>query len=151
MKNVMCCGFVAAVLAVSAVATAQDRKMDDKMTTMKSETSYTGCVQRSQDGAFTLGHAMASGATTKKSMAKDSMAKDSMAKDSMAKDAKDSMAHDSMMKDAMASTLALTSTSVDFGKHVGHKVTVKGVAGDTMDGMATFTVKSIKMIGSSCS
>lgn len=148
MKNVMCCGFVAAVLAVSAVATAQDRKMDDKMTTMKSETSYTGCVERSPDGAFTLGHAMASGATTKKSMGKDSMAKDSMAKDSMAKD---SMAHDSMMKDAMASTLALTGTSVDFAKHVGHKVTVKGVAGDTMDGMATFTVKSIKMIGSSCS
>ena len=148
MKNVMCCGFVAVVLAVSAAARAQDRKMDDKMDKMKSETTYTGCIERSPDGAFTLGHAMASSATTNKSMAKDSLANDSLAKDSMAKD---SMAHDSMMKDAMASALGLASTSVDLAKHVGHKVIVKGVAGDTMGGMATFTVKSIKMVGSSCS
>jgi hypothetical protein len=143
MKNVMCYGLVAVVLAVSGAASAQDRKMDDKMDKMKSETSYTGCIERSTDGAFTLGHAMASSATTKKSMAKDSMAKDSMAKDSMA--------HESMMKDAMASTLGLASTSVDLAKNVGHKVIVTGVAGDTMGGMATFTVKSIKMVGSSCS
>jgi hypothetical protein len=143
MKNVMCGGFVAVVLAVSAVAGAQDHKMDDKMNKMKSEMSYTGCIERSPDGGFTLGHAMASSATTKKSMAHDSMAKEPMAKGSMA--------HDSMMKDAMASTLGLASTSVDLAKHVGHKVTVKGVAGDTMGGMATFNVKSIKMVGASCS
>jgi hypothetical protein len=100
---------------------------------MKSEMSYTGCIERSPDGAFTLGHAMASSTTTKKSIAGDSMAKDSMA------------------KDAMASTLGLASTSVDLAKHVGHKVTVKGVAGDTMGGLETFNVKSIKMVGSSCS
>jgi len=140
MKNVMCCGFVAVVVALSAVASAQDKM--DKMDKMKSETSYTGCIERSPAGAFTLGHAMASD-TSKKSMAKDVMAKDTMAKDSMA--------HDSMMKDGMASTLGLASTSVDLGKHVGHKVRVTGVAGDTMGGMATFTVKSIKMVGSSCS
>ena len=138
MKNVICCGFVAVVLVLSAAASAQERKMDDKMDKMKSETSYTGCIERSPDGAFTLGHAMASSATTKKSMGKDSMAKDSMA-------------HDSMMKDAMGSTLGLASTSVDLAKHVGHKVIVKGLAGDTMGGMAMFTVKSIKMVGSSCS
>ena len=135
MKNVICCGFVAVTLALSAAGSAQDRKMDDKM---KSETSYTGCIERSTDGAFTLGHAKASSATTKKSTGKDSMAKDSMA-------------HDPMMKDAMGSTLDLASTSVDLAKHVGHKVIVKGVAGDTMGGMATLTVKSIKMVGSSCS
>ena len=81
MKNVMCGGFVVVVLAVSAVAGAQGQKMDDKMDKMKSERTYTGCIERSSDGAFTLGHAMASSGTTKKSMAKDSMAKDSMAKD----------------------------------------------------------------------
>ena len=138
MKNAICCGFVAVMLALSAAASAQDRKMDEKMDKMKSEASYTGCIERSPDGAFTLGHAMASSATTKKSMGKDSMAKDSMA-------------HDSMMKDAMSSTLSLASTSVDLARHVGHKVIVKGIAGDTMGGMATFTVKSIKMVGSSCS
>ena len=138
MKNVMCGGFVAVVLAMSPAVGAQDHKMDDKMNKMKSEMSYTGCIERSPDGRFTLGHAMASSATTKESMARDSMAKDSMA-------------HDSMMKDAMASTLGLASASVDLAKHVGHKVTVKGVAGDTMGGMATFNVKSIKMVGASCS
>ena len=138
MKNVICCGFVAVVLALSAAASAQDRKMNDKMDKMKSEASYTGCIERSPDGAFTLGHAMAASATTKKSMGKDAMAKDSMA-------------HDSMMKDPMASTLGLASSSVDLAKHVGHKVIVKGIAGDTMGGMGTFTVKSIKMVGSSCS
>jgi pentapeptide MXKDX repeat protein len=148
MKNVMCGGFVAVVLAMAPVVGAQDQKMDDKMNKMKSEMSYTGCIEQSPDGEFTLGHAMASSATTKKSMTGDSMAKESMAKDAMPKD---SMAHDSMMKDAMASTLGLASTSVDLAKHVGHKVTVKGVAGDTMGGMATFNVKSIKMVGVSCS
>jgi len=143
MKNVMCGGFAAVVLAMSAAAGAQGHKMDDKMDKMKSETTYTGCIERSSDGAFTLGHAMASSATTKKSMSKDAMAKDSMAKDSTT--------HDAMTKDAMASALGLTSTSVDLAKHVGHKVTVKGVAGDTMGGMAMFNVKSIKMVGSSCS
>jgi hypothetical protein len=138
MKNVMCGGFVAIVLAMSPVVGAQDHKMDDKMNKMKSEMSYTGCIERSPDGGFTLGHAMASSATTKKSMARDSMAKESMA-------------HDSMMKDAMASTLGLASTSIDLAKHVGHKVTVKGAAGDTMGGMATFNVKSIKMVAASCS
>jgi len=136
MKKMLCCGFVSAVLAIAVAAGAQDKM--DKMGGMKPAASYTGCVERSQDGAFTLAHATASTA-----MRKDSMAKDSMAKDSMA--------HDSMMKDGMAPSLGLSSTSVDLGKHVGHKVTVKGVAGDTMGGMATFTVKSIKMVGSSCS
>jgi hypothetical protein len=148
MKNVMCGGFVAVVLAMAPVVGAQDHKMDDKMNTMKSEMSYTGCIEQSPDGGFTLGHAMASSATTKKSMTGDSMAKESMAKDAMAKGA---MAHDSTMKDAMASTLGLASTSVNLAKHVGHKVTVKGVAGDTMAGMATFNVKSIRMVGASCS
>ena len=138
MKNVMCGGFVAVVLTMSPVVGAQDHKMDDKMNKMKSEIGYTGCIERSPDGGFTLGHAMASSATTKESMAKDAMAKDSMA-------------HDSMMKDAMASTLGLASTSVNLAKHVGHKVTVKGVAGDTMGGIASFDVKSIKMVGASCS
>ena len=129
---------MAVVLAMAPVVGAQDHKMDDKMNKMNSEISYTGCIERSPDGGFTLGHAMASSATTKESMAKDAMAKDSMA-------------HDSMMKDAMASTLGLASTSVDLAKHVGYKVTVKGVAGDTMGGMAAFNVKSIKMVAASCS
>jgi hypothetical protein len=142
MKNVMYCGLVAAVLAGSVASGAQDGKTS-KMDGMKSEQSYTGCIERSQDGAFTLAHATASDAVKKQPMAKDSMANGSVAKDPMEKG--------SMMKDAMAPALGLSSTSVDLAKHVGHKVTVRGVNGDTMSGMATLTVKSIKMVASSCS
>lgn len=154
MKSVISCGFVAAVLAMSAAAGAQDAKMDD-MSGMKAEKSYTGCLERSQDGAFTLAHAMASDTTDKASMMKKSTTKKSMPKESNMHDtmAKDAMAHDSMAKDsmAMAPALRLSSTSADLSKHVGHKLKVKGVAGDTMDGMTSFVVKSIKMVGSSCS
>jgi len=141
MKHVLCCGL--AVLALSVSAGAQDHKMDR----MKSEMTYTGCLERSPDGAVTLAHAMASNGGPKKSMSKDAAAHDSMSMDSMSKDA---MAHDSTMKDSMAPTLMLSSTSVDLAKHVGHKVTIKGVTGDTMGGMTTFTVKSMKMVASSC-
>jgi len=143
MRNVLCCGLVSAALAIALSAGAQD-KMDkmDKMSGMKPETSYTGCVARSQDGAFTLTHATAS------AMRKDSMSKNAKANDSMAKD---SMSQDSRMKGDMAPSLRLSSTSVDLGKHVGHKVTVKGVEGDAMDGMAPFSVTSVKVVGKACS
>jgi len=139
MRTAMCCGFAIAVFAMSAAAGAQDAKMDTmkKMDGMQSEQSYTGCVERSQDGGFTLAHAMTPDSKMKKPTGMNSMAKDSMAKDSMMMDS--------------ASALALSSTSVDLGKHVGHKVTVKGASGNTMGDMATFTVKSIKMLASSCS
>ena len=91
-------------------------------------------------------------------VADDHMAKDAMKKDTMKKD--------TMGKDTMATTLTLSSTSVDLSKHVGHKVSVTGSAAhgkmdamgkDTMakDGMAkdgsTLTVKSLKMVAASCS
>jgi pentapeptide MXKDX repeat protein len=131
---------VSAALAIGVSAGAQDKM--DKMSGMKPETSYTGCVARSQDGAFTLTHATAS------AMRKDSMSKNAMANDSTAKD---SMSHDSMMKDDMAPSLRLSSTAVGLGKHIGHKVTVKGVAGDAMNGMTPFSVTSVRVVGKSCS
>ena len=141
MKNVVSGGLVATILAIATAAGAQDGKMDKMKAkdAMRPATTYTGCIERSADGVFTLAHAMAGGRSMKKPMAKDSMAKDSMEKDSM-------------MKDAMAPALALSSSaSVDLAKHVGHQVTVKGTVGDTMGGMATFTVTSVKTIAASCS
>jgi hypothetical protein len=119
---------------MSAVAGAQDAKMDQmkKMDGMPSEQSYTGCIERTPEGGFTLAHAMAPDHEMKKPTGMDAMAKDSMMKDS-------------------TPALALSSTSVDLGKHVGHKVTVKGANGHSMGDMTTFTVKSIKMVASSCS
>ena len=144
MKNVMCYGLVAVVLAVSGAASAQDRKMDDKMDDkmdkMKSETSYTGCIERSPDGAFTLGHAMARAPRRRSRWRLHG--------------------EGSMRRTRWRTIDDEGSHGVDarpgkhvgrLAKHVGHKVIVKGVAGDTMGGMATFTVKSIKMVGSSCS
>ncbi len=137
MRTAMCCVVGLAVLAMAAAAGAQD-KMDTmkKMDSMKAEQSYTGCIERSPDGKFTLTHAMAAGDKMQKDAGMSSMAKDSM--------------EDSMMKDATPA-LALSSTSVDLGKHVGHKVIVTGANGDTIGGMAAFAVKSITMVASSCS
>jgi len=135
---------------MSAAAGAQDGKMG-KMNGMAHDQRYTGCIERSQDGGFTLAHAAKADGAMKKPMARDSMTTESMTKDSMAKDsmAKDPMAKDSMMTDAMA--LGVAGTGVDLAKHVGHKVTVTGVSGGSMNGMATFTVKSVKMVAASCS
>jgi hypothetical protein len=84
-------------------------------------------------------------------MAADHMGKSAMQKETMKKDTmgKDAMAHDTMTP----ATLTLTGKAVDLSKHVGHKVTVTGSAGpDAMEkGMSAFTVKSLKMVASSCS
>src|ERR1700732_3880952 len=103
---------VAGVLSVSVLAqsdgTAANGGKMDKMA-MK-DTTYTGCVEAGgAPGTFTLTHLAAD----------DRMGKDPMKKDTMTKD--------SVSKDAMApSTWALSSSSVDLNKHLGHKVSVTG-------------------------
>jgi pentapeptide MXKDX repeat protein len=136
-----------AVGAQSVATMAKGDKMD-KMEMM--DTNYTGCVEAgSVAGTFMLTHLAAD----------DHMGKDTMKKDAMKKD---TMAKDGMSKDAMApATLTLTGSSVDLNKHLGHKVSVTGsLAHEKMDAMdkgtmgkATFafTVKSLKMVATSCS
>ncbi len=155
---------VAVVLPVAAGAQSGTMAKGDKMDKMEmKDATYTGCIEAgSTAGTFVLTH-----------VADDHMAKDAMKKDTMKKDTmgKDTMAKDAMSKDTMATTLTLSSTSVDLSKHVGHKVSVTGSAAhgkmdamgkDTMakdgmakDGMAkdgsTLTVKSLKMVAASCS
>ena len=156
---------VAVVLPAAAGAQSGTMAKGDKMDKMEmKDATYTGCVEAGMTaGTFTLTH-VAVGAMGKDAMKKDTMKKDAMAKDTMAKD---TMAKDTMGKDAMApETLALTSSSVDLRKHLGHKVAVTGSAAqgkmdamgkDTMakDGMMkdapAFTVKSLKMVSASCS
>jgi hypothetical protein len=124
----------AAVAIMAGVAiNAQDKKMDT-MPMKAKEMTYTGCVDRSAAGQFSLTHAMAGDAMK---MSKDKMAHD-MDKKPMAKE---SMASD---------TLSLSSTSIDLSKHVGHKVSVKGVSGDAMGGAPTLAVKTVKMLADSC-
>lgn len=156
---------VAAVCSV--VASAQSGgtmpKADTMDTMQKMDASYTGCIEAgSGAGTFTLTHLEAADHMSKETMKTDSMKKaDSMTKDTMAMK-KDTMASDSMSHDSMAPTaLTLAGSQADFRKHVGHKVTVTGshahenmdaMKKDTMDKSApTFTVKSLKMVATSCS
>jgi hypothetical protein len=146
MMKSMIPSVVIAIVAMSMGIRAQSggtMAKDDKMGKMDGPTkTYTGCVEAgSEAGAFTLTHVMAAD-----HMGKGAMQKDTMKNDAMGKDA---MAHDT----TMPTTLTLTGKSVDLSKHVGHKVTVTGSAGqDAMEkGMSAFTVKSLKMVASSCS
>ena len=138
---------VAAVLSVGAAAQSSGTMgKGDKMNKMEmKDTTYTGCVEAgSEPGSFTLTHLAA-----EEHMGKEAMKKDTMAKDSMSKDAMAPMA------------LSVTGSSVDLGKHLGHKVSVTGspahgkmdaMGKDTMGkGASAFTVKSLKMVAASCS
>src|SRR5262245_63710268 len=135
-------------LAFTAGVGAQDKKMaTERMDHMAMEKAYSGCVETSQTGSYILAHPMI--ADAKKSMKKaDATKKDgpTMKADAMKKE--DAMAHDAMAPASLA--LSAAAPSVDLSKHVGHKVTVTGT-GDSMNGMATFKVKSLAMIGASCS
>ena len=142
---------VAAVLSGSVAAqsssTAANGGKMDKMA-MK-DTTYTGCVEAGgTPGAFTLSHLAADDHIGKDAMKQDTMKKDTMTKDSMSKDV------------IAPSTWALSSSSVDLNKHLGHKVTVTGspaqgkmdaMGKDAMGkGVPTFTVTSLKMVAASC-
>ena len=137
------------VLAFTAGVGAQDKNMTtEKMDHMAMAKAYSGCVESSQTGSYTLTHSMI--ADAKKSMKKsDATKKDDrmMKADDMKK--ADAMAHDAMAPASLA--LSAAAPSVDLSKYVGHKVMVTGTDGDSMNGMATFKVKSLKRIGASCS
>lgn len=135
-------------LVFTAGVGAQDKKMAiEKMDHMAMEKTYSGCVESRQMGSFTLTHSMI--ADAKKSMKQaGAMKKDDhmMKTDSMKKD--DAMTHDAMTSAALALSAA---PGVDLSTHVGHKVTVTGTDGDSVDGMATFKVNSVNLVGASCS
>jgi hypothetical protein len=136
------------VLGFTAAAGAQDKKMaTEKMDHMAMEKAYSGCLESSQTGSYTLTHSMI--ADAKKSMKKaDSMktGDPGMKADSMKED--QAMAHDGMAPESLALS---AGSGVNLNKYVGHKVTVTGTDGDSMNGMATFKVKSLKRLGASCS
>ena len=157
MKSMMWSVALLVAVVLPAVVGAQSGSMakGEKMDKMEmKEATYTGCIAAGTTaGTFVLTH-----------VADDHMGKDAMKKDAMKNDG---MKKDTTAKDTMAATtMPLMSTSVDLGKHLGHKVSVSGMEAhgkmdamgkDTMakDAMAkdgpAFTVKSLKMIAASCS
>ena len=141
-RAALCVGFAAVFTAVTA--SAQDKNMSiDKMDHMSIEKAYSGCLERSQSGSYSLTHLTA--ADAKMSMSKSDSAMSTMKAETMKKD-------ETMGKDAMApASLSLSGPGKDLSKHVGHRVIVTGNDGDGMNGMVTFKVKSLKAIGKSCS
>lgn len=131
-----CC----AVAVMAVIVSAQDtNKSTNKMAHMPIEKIYSGCVESSPTGSFSLTHLMA--ADAKASMRKS----DRMSKaEPMKKD-------DAMGKDAMmAASLTLSAPAKQLSKYVGRRVTVTGSDGDNMNGMMTFKVKSLKAADGSC-
>jgi hypothetical protein len=135
-------------LAVTAGVGAQDKKMaTEKMDHMAMEKTYSGCVESRQMGSYTLTHSTIAAKKSMKPAAGAMKNDDHMMKtDSMKKD--DAMTRDAMMPAALALSAA---PGVDLSKHVGHKVTVTGTDGDSIDGMATFKVNAVNLVGASCS
>jgi len=137
--------------AATVALGAQDKMMPSaKMDHEMAWKTYSGCVERSSDGAFTLAHAM----EVKPAHGKDANMK---MKDHQAM-AKDGMAGESMKDEPMKAepmngeSLALIAGRVDLAKHVGRKVSVSGTAkADAMPGPAAFSVTSVKGLAGSCS
>jgi hypothetical protein len=130
MKNAIFGACIGVALAIGA--SAQDKNMAmEKMDHMAMmEKSYSGCVESSKAGSYTLTHMMD---TTAKKSAK-----------SMKKD-------DAMDKAAMApASLELSAPDFDLQKYVGRRVNVTGSDDDHMNGMATFKIRAIKVTAKSC-
>src|SRR5262245_11241368 len=109
MKRAVFGGCLAVALA-AVIVSAQDKNMSmDKMDHRSMEKTYSGCLESSQTGSFSLTHLMAADAKT--SMSKS----DAMTKaESMKKD-------DAMGKDTMTpASLSLSAPGKNLRKYVGH-------------------------------
>ena len=135
--------------AQSGSAMSQDTKMDSMAKMGGMDATYSGCVEATAPGTFTLVHAVAeNGSMAAESMKEPSMKQNEMAMKTMEKD------------NMMSTTLTLSSTAVDLSKHLGQKVSVTGSLTPQMAPMdkgamakepAAFTVKSLKTVSGSCS
>jgi hypothetical protein len=152
MMSILAAAFMTAwagVAAQSGSSMNQDKKMDGMAKMDAMDATYTGCIEAVGANRFKLAHAVAATA----GMAADSMKESSMKN-------KD-RAMDTMKTPSMTSTtLALSSTTLDLSKHVGHKVSVSGSLASQMASMdkgamakepAAFTVRSLKTVSGSCS
>ncbi|SRR6266487_2206806 len=109
------------VVVLPVAAGAQKAKGDKK----RKDSTYTGCIEAgSAAGTVVLTH----------------VAADQTGKDVGRKAAK------GKKNRPVPTTMDLTSTVLDLGEHVGHKVSVTG---SVVDGK--FTVKSLTMVAGSCS
>ena len=108
------------VAAQSATAMSQDKKMDGVAKMGRIDATYTGCIEATGVGKFTLAHAVAATEAAGANSMKEPSTKKEMAMDTMKEDS------------MMSTTLTLSSTAVDLSKHIGQKVSVTGSAAPKM-------------------
>jgi hypothetical protein len=140
MKRVIA-GACFAVAFTATIVTAQDKNMSMKKTDhMSNEKTYSGCVERSTTGSYSLTHLMAPNEKMPMSKSDPAMKGESMKADV------------AMGTDAMTpASLSLTAPGKDLSKYVGQRVTVTGSDGDSMNGTPALKVKSLKTTSKSCS
>jgi hypothetical protein len=131
----VCC----AVAFTAVIVSAQDKNMPTTTKDhMSIEKTYSGCVESSQAGSYSLTHVMAADGKTSMPGSAGMKQAESMKKDAMAKEA------------MMPATLTLVGSVKQVSKYVGRRVTVSGSGGDSMNGMMTFKVKSLHAAAGSC-
>jgi len=146
MKPAIVCACVA--LALAAVVEAQDKKMATGTTgSMAVEKAYSGCVESRRAGTYTLTHSMIADAKGSMKTASSMKATGPTMKSDASRKG-DAMAHDAMTPGSLV--LSAAAPGLDLHQHVGHRVTVTGTDGDSMNGMATFNVRSVEATGGSC-
>ena len=122
------CTAAALAGATLSAHTTMDQKAE-KAGKMEKAMRVTGCVERGSSGSYTLTHATMAEKKSSHKRSTDSTSSSTMDSEHA----------------GMDETLSLMGSTVDFSKHVGHKVTVKG----THDGDG-ITVTSVKMLAKTC-
>lgn len=142
-------GTAAVVMLAMATGALAQTSMSAAPMAMTDEKSYTGCIQPGgMAGSFILAHAVLQPAGGEAMKGKTDMKAGDMSRDTGS--AMASTKRDAKGKGDGSLTLSLSSTMIDFRKHVGHKVTVTGT--DDAMGSAThaFKVSTLKMIAARC-
>jgi len=148
---------VVAMSVTAAVGAQSTKGMGKPSKTDAMRTTYIGCVESvNHGGAFLLTKVGGMGAqSTHDDMAMEhhDMATKSDAAEAMPRD-QPPMADDKM--DTMPSTSFALTGSANLSRHVGQKVAVtgsvaKGWTGTTRQDVSTLTIKTLKVIGKSCS
>ena len=112
-------GACLAVAFMAVIVSALDKNMSmNKMDHMSAEKPYSGCLESSQTGSFSLTHLMAAEAKTSMSKSAAMTKADSMKKD------------DAIGKDTMTpASLSLSAPGKDLSTYDGHRVTITGSDG----------------------
>lgn len=142
-------GGAAVVMCAMATGAFAQTAMSTAPMAMTNEKSYTGCIEAGgMAGSFTLAHAVLQPAGGEVMKGTSGMKAGEVSRDKGSSMA--STKRDAKSKGDGSLTLSLSSTMIDFSKHVGHKVTVTGTDNEMASTARAFTVSTLKMIYARC-